>query len=321
MKALRHALIGVSGFVGSTIARQNSFDEIFNSKTIRGARGKHFADVVCAAAPGSMFEANRLPESDECRIGSLINDLAQLRADYFVLISTIAVLDNFDAGYDEGVDNFQQSLAYGRNRRRLEEFCITHFDNVLVVRLPALFGSGLKKNFIFDIMNPMPSMLTVERLQKLSCDLPSKLQTVLTDIYALDERLGLMVIDREALERTGLRSAFDEAIAGHALNAINFTNPETRFQYYDLSRLWSDICVARREGLEIIHLATEPVTAKDVYQALIGEKMPSTDARIHREDMRTRHADLWGRTGPYISAADEVIERLCVFYQAERRIV
>ncbi|MFE0236532.1 hypothetical protein ACFW0F_21555 [Brucella anthropi] len=62
------ALIGFSGFVGSTIAEQTSFDEIFNSRTIRQAHGKRFGDVVCAAAPGSMFEANRFPEEDGRRI-------------------------------------------------------------------------------------------------------------------------------------------------------------------------------------------------------------------------------------------------------------
>jgi hypothetical protein len=315
------ALIGFSGFVGSTIAEQTSFDEIFNSRTIRQAHGKRFGDVVCAAAPGSMFEANRFPEEDGRRIDALIDDLSRLIADRFVLISTIAVFDSFDAGYDENAGNFQQSLAYGRNRRRLEEFCANHFSNTLIVRLPALFGRRLKKNFIFDIMNPMPSMLTSDRLQELRSDLPSKLRIALSDIYTYDENLSLMVIDRAALERSGLRREFEGAISGHALNAISFTNPETCFQYYDMLRLWSDICTARQEGLNVIHLPPEPVAARDVYKALIGQEMPSTNARVHKEDLRTRHGDLWGRAGSYLAGSDEVLKRLGAFYRAEKSAV
>ncbi|KAB2777319.1 hypothetical protein F9K99_19590 [Brucella anthropi] len=300
---------------------QTSFDKKFNSRTIREAHGKHFAEVVCAAAPGSMFEANRLPEEDGQRIDALIDDLSKLVAERFVLISTIAVFDSFDAGYDESASNFQRSLAYGRNRHRLEEFCATHFSDTLIVRLPALFGHGLKKNFIFDIMNPMPSMLTADRLQELRSDLPAKLGIALADIYTSDENLGLMVIDRSALDRSGLRSAFDEAVSGHPLNAVNFTNPETRFQYYDMLRLWSDICTARQDGLKIIHLSPEPVPARDVYKALVGQEMPSTNARVHKEDLRTRHGDLWGRAGPYLAGVDEVLKRLGAFYRAEKQAV
>lgn len=317
----RSALIGFSGFVGSTIAEQSPFENVFNSRTILGAYGKRFGDVVCAAAPGSMFEANRFPEEDGRRIDALIDDLSRLVADRFVLISTIAVFDSFGAGYDERANSFQQALAYGRNRRRLEEFCVNQFSDTLIVRLPALFGRGLKKNFIFDIMNPMPSMLTSDRLRELGSDLPSKLRITLADIYTLDENLGLMVIDRVALERSGLRSAFDEAISGHSLNAINFTNPETCFQYYDMLHLWSDICTARREGLKVIHLSPEPVMARDVYRALVGGEMPWTNARVHKEDLRTRHGDLWGRTGPYLAGSDEVLKRLSAFYQTEKSAI
>lgn len=312
-----HALIGSTGFVGSTIAAQHDFSRQFNSRTIGDASGQRFSKVVCAAAPGSMFEANRLPEADDRRIDALIGDLARISAGQFILISTIAVFDRFDAGYDESATAFQTSLAYGRNRRRLEEFCIGHFDNVIVVRLPALFGAGLKKNFVFDIMNPMPSMLTVERLDELREHLPARLRPVLGDIYEQDERLGLMVIDRKALDESGLRTELDDAIAGHPLSSVNFTNPESCFQYYDMSRLWSDISIAEAAGLGIIHLAPEPLAAKDVYRALTGHDMPATSARVHREDMRTRHAALWGGTGPYIDTASNVLAGLRTFHGTE----
>jgi len=42
--------------------------------------------------------------------------------------------------------------AYGRHRRVLERFVEDHFDS-LIVRLPGLFGTGIKKNIIYDFMH------------------------------------------------------------------------------------------------------------------------------------------------------------------------
>jgi len=45
------------------------------------------------------------------------------------------------------------ATSYGAHRTKLEQFCRQQFPNLLVVRLPGLFGDGLKKNIIFDFMH------------------------------------------------------------------------------------------------------------------------------------------------------------------------
>ena len=156
---MRAALIGHTGFVGQTLAAQRAFSANFNSSNIQTIDGQAFDLAVCAAAPGSMFEANRQPERDRLAIDGLMARLGAMRARRFVLISTIAVLERFDGGATEDTAAFQTGLAYGVNRRRLEAFCADQFENCLIVRLPALFGPGLRKNFLFDLQNPAPSML------------------------------------------------------------------------------------------------------------------------------------------------------------------
>ncbi len=117
-------LIGNTGFVGSTLLRQTDFSHRFNSSNIDEiGDAPEFDLAVCAAAPGSMLEANRRPEQDMGKIQALMERLETVRARRFVLISSIAVLADFAAGYDEGNAAFQTEIAYGRHRRALEVFC------------------------------------------------------------------------------------------------------------------------------------------------------------------------------------------------------
>ncbi len=306
------ALIGSTGFVGGHLSAQHAFGAGYNSRTIGEAAGRAFDTVVCAAAPGSMMEANRFPDRDAERISGLIDQLSRLEARRFVLVSTIAVFADFTAA-DEDAGGFQETTAYGVNRRGLERACAERFDHCLIVRLPALFGTGLKKNFLFDILNPMPSMLGEAPLQILRERLPADLAALLDNLYRHDPALGLFVIDREALEATGRRAAFDEAVTALGLSAIQFTNPASRFQYYAMDRLWADIGVGLEHGLDVLHLSPEPLDAGRVFEAATGRPMPETGARLHREDMRTRHAGLWGREGGYISGADAVLSEVAAF--------
>lgn len=300
------ALIGHTGFVGQTLLRQRKFSAGFNSANIAASAGQSFDRAVCAAAPGSMFEANRFPDRDAAGIEALCQSLSKIRAKRFVLISTIAVLAQFDGADDETTQSFQTQLAYGQNRRRLEKFCAEHFQNCLILRLPALFGAGLKKNFLFDLMNPVPSMLPLPRFDSFVAALGPKA----AEAYRLDEALGMMVLDREALQASGNRSALEADVTAAGFSAVGFTNPASQFQFYQMSRLWADMQAGLAANLPVLHLAPEPVAAADVHQALLGRKMPETAARIHREDMRTAHAALWSRSGPYIADAAEVMAAL-----------
>jgi hypothetical protein len=312
-------LIGGSGFVGGTLRRQTTFSSHFNSKNIFEVQGQNFDTVVCAAAPGSMFEANKFPERDEKKVHDLIRQLSKVQAGRFILISSIAVLRDFAGGDDETTTSFQEELAYGQHRRELESFVENHFPSSLIVRLPALFGRGLRKNFVFDLLNPVPSMLTSNLLGELTSELDRTLATSLNGFVSLDAVTGMYKIDRAELNRSNHRLALEEAIIALGLSSVQFHNPETTYQYYDMRELWSDIQIALEKNLSHIHLVNEPIRASRIHEDLTGRTMPATAAPIHNENMQTRFSELWNSKGPYLRDQKTVRSRLKEFFDSERK--
>lgn len=315
---MRTGLIGATGFVGSALQRQTPFDARFHSRNVAEIEGQKFDCVVCAAAPGSMLEANTAPERDRAQIHGLIERLSKVQTDRFVLISSIAVLSDFAGRHVENTRDFQKDLAYGRHRRELEAFVEDHFASKLIVRLPALFGRGLRKNFIFDLMNPVPSMLTAEKCAILREGLGCDLSDWVGGLYTPDEATGLLKLDRASMNADTRRKGLEAAVGEMSLSATQFHNRATTYQYYEIERLWRDIVIASEAGLTRLHCASEPLKASVIHKRLTGKDMPETGARLHREDMHSQHAVFWGTSGPYLFDADATLDRLEAFFAGER---
>ena len=148
-----HGLIGYTGFVGGNLASQREYQALYNSRNFKEMAGKHFARLVCAGVSAVKWQANKDPEGDWLKIDALCEVFKQVTADKFILISTIDVYASHNA-MDEDFDNHNvENHAYGRNRLRFEDFCRSQFPECMIVRLPGLFGEGLKKNVIFDLLN------------------------------------------------------------------------------------------------------------------------------------------------------------------------
>lgn len=151
--ATQSALIGHSGFVGTTLLRQCAFDLLYRSTNISTIANQCFELVVCCGAPAQKWAANKDPERDLQNIESLIRPLRTIKAKTFVLISTVDV-HKAPIGVDESSEIDESSLhPYGLHRRYLEKFVESAFANHLIVRLPGLVGPGLRKNVIFDFLN------------------------------------------------------------------------------------------------------------------------------------------------------------------------
>ncbi|WFU38851.1 NAD(P)-dependent oxidoreductase [Bradyrhizobium sp. CB82] len=148
------ALIGHTGFVGSNLARDRRFGTLANSKTIGDLIGRRFETIVCAGVSATKWLANRDPEADRLGIERLKTVLETLTAEEFILISTIDVYPDPSQPLNEDATiNNVPSHAYGCHRLELENWVSSRFEKTRIVRLPALFGPGLKKNVIFDLLH------------------------------------------------------------------------------------------------------------------------------------------------------------------------
>jgi nucleoside-diphosphate-sugar epimerase len=155
------ALIGSSGFVGSSLLSQTSFDELYRSTNIEEIQGKSFELLVCAGAPAAKWKANADPEDDIENLRRLMRCLGTVTAQTTVLISTIDVYPEPFNVFEETSIETSQLHSYGLHRYHLEQFYVQRFPRAIVIRLPGLFGRGLRKNFLFDLLrNPGALHLT-----------------------------------------------------------------------------------------------------------------------------------------------------------------
>lgn len=314
---LHNALIGFSGFIGSVISKSESFNHRYNSKNIDEIKGRSFDCVICAAAPATMWAANLFPDEDKANLNRLIENISTIKAKSFVLISSIAVLDDMSAGYTEVNARYEQNKAYGLHRRELEEWVAGQFANCHILRLPALFGPGLKKNFIFDLLNPVPSFIKPDKFVTLAEDLTCIEMALLNQFYTFDEQLKMWGLARRHLQVAQERSTLEAAFGRIGFTARNFTNSASRFQFYNVQRLGTDIKRVIKAGLDVVNICSEPLEAAQICYELTGKTFSNNAPPLVKEDMRSIHADVFGGTAPYLYTCATVVEDLKKFFKAE----
>lgn len=214
------ALIGHSGFVGTTLQRQRAFGALFRSNNISDITAGEYETVVCAGAPAQKWIANSAPAEDRANIQRLIDNLEALRCRRFVLISTVDVF-GAPVGVDERTPVKIDGLhPYGLHRRMLEEAVERIFDEFLVVRLPGLVGPGLRKNVVFDLLNDnnLSSVDSRARYQfypmvNLWYDIDRALEAGLRLVHLTAEPVSVSEV---ALE--GFGRAFDNEVSSNPAN-------------------------------------------------------------------------------------------------------
>ena len=149
-----NAIVGYSGFVGSNLLQFYNFDFFYNSKNFIEAKNKTFDTLFFCGIPAVKWKANNNPEQDYKIIENIKSILKTVTINKIILISTIDVYEKVDKEFNEEyLINFNENHTYGKNRFLFEEYIKNNFDDYHIIRLPGLFGKGLKKNVLYDLIN------------------------------------------------------------------------------------------------------------------------------------------------------------------------
>ena len=223
---MNDALVGYTGFVGTTLLRSRSFSACFRSTDIDAIRGRSFDTIYCCGAPAEKWRANKDPLEDQARLATLTSALGDVTAARFVLISTIDVYPD-----PRGVDELSPidtaaSQPYGLHRFHLEEFCRSRF-NTNVIRLPGLYGHGLKKNAVFDLLSGRPvdgvpgnARFQFYDMSRLHADVERILTAGIRTVNVTAEPVAMNDVAREVFGRS-MPTAFSESAPSYDVRSIH----------------------------------------------------------------------------------------------------
>lgn len=293
-------LVGSTGFVGGNLMRSHNFDFAYHSTDIHEAMGKNPDLLVYAGVPAEKFLANQSPEEDFAQIQRAITQIKGINPKKIVLMSTVDVYSDFQDTREEKLPDPKELQAYGANRLYLEQWVREECSDYHILRLPALFGENIKKNFIYDLIHLTPSRLKKEKFLEL-CEKDN----FIADYYEEDSDGFYRCQDSKAC-----RGYFQKA----DFSALHFTDSRSSYQFFPLSLLWEQILKAISENIPCLNLATAPILASELYFAIEGKVF--TNEILEKPmayDMKSQYFPDgygWGK--------EEIMEKIIAFV-AEKR--
>lgn len=306
-------LVGYTGFVGSNIAAEHDFTWRINSKNKEESWGKKPDLLVYAGLRAEKFLANENPEMDMASIMEAMDQIKKIDPKKLVLISTVDVYkEPVHVDEDTPVD-LEGLLPYGANRYRLEQMVREMWEDALIIRLPGLFGKNLKKNFIYDYIHVIPTMLKKEKFQELAAK-----STLIEKAYRdlgngffkcnLTEKENLTAKEQYAIEE--LKQEFLHL----GFSALNFTDSRGVFQFYNLKNLWKDIQIALEKNIRLLNIATEPLSAAEIYQYLTKREFKNEIlSNPPFYDYKSQFAELFGGKNGYFADKETILNEIAEF--------
>lgn len=211
-------VVGANGFVGSNLVRLLSNAVPISRHDLNAGISINFDVVVVAAPSATKWLIDSNPHEDLVNVRNLASQVARIRTNQIIHLSTIDVFVNKTA--DSEISARSTAPGYGGNRALFEDLLLAGCSNVLVRRLPGLYGRGLKKNLIFDLMNRrLEHLLTYNPLseyQYMSVD--NALRLALDDRFRNIQTMNLTAHPLTAAE-----------IAGELRDFLSSTSPETHY--------------------------------------------------------------------------------------------
>lgn len=311
-------LIGYTGFVGGNLNNQIRFDKKYNSGNINDIKGENFDIIYCAGVSAVKWFANQNPKKDLLGINSLIENLKTISSKMFVLISTIDIYSEFGNIDEDTVPNIEKQDDYGKNRFYLENWVKENFENYLIVRLPALFGKGLKKNFIYDLLNPIPNTIVENKWKELKENLIEKDFIILEKSYVKDENNNYQFNKKIFLDD---RKKVEEILKNYGFTSLSFTDSRSSFPFYYLENLSKDIEIAIQNKINILNLSVEPLSCEEVANKILNLDLKNEilNKKPVHYDMKSKYFELYNGKNGYLYGKEETLKFLKEYIDQEKK--
>lgn len=102
-------------------------------------------------------------------------------------------------------------------------------------------------------------------------------------------------------------------------NRLEQINPHSEFQWYDLTRLWSDIQTINSQAIPLMVMATEPIATQEIQSYFFADLSIGSDPSpaVHY-NVRTRYGETLGGTHGYVMDRQQILSRMERFIQIYR---
>ena len=253
---MSNALFGYTGLVGSNILTKYKFDYLYNSKNINNSKYKEFDTIFICCIPAVKWIANKFPEKDSENIEYIKNIFKTIKANHVILISTIDIYDNINNKLNENtLIEYSNNHTYGKNRYLFELFIKEHFKNNNIIRLPALFGKGLKKNIIYDLLNNNNNINVISTNTSFQW---YNLEWLKTDIdICINNNIKECNLFTEPLETINILNLFDYDYNSNPKNIFN----------YDTQTIYSKFFTSNTNG----YIRNKDIVFNDIKEFIIRE--------------------------------------------------
>jgi hypothetical protein len=305
---MKTMLVGNTGFIGSNLCGQHTFDCMFHSSDIEHAYGLKPDLLVYAGVRAEMFLANQEPHKDLQLVCEAMENIRKIQPKQVVLISTVAVYKNTSDQAENSVLPILGLPFYGLHRYFLECWVQDNYRDHLIVRLPALFGKNLKKNFLYDYIHYIPYRLKKEKYMELA-----QQSIAIRQAYLPGEHDFYIYTPKDPWHQKQLKAEFKRL----NFSALNFTDSRSVYQFYCLDHLWQHILFCLNTGIKKINLVTEPIRVSELYKYLAGEIFCNElAAQPYNYDLKTIHSNALNGENGYIFNKQFILEEIKEFVNA-----
>jgi len=96
-------------------------------------------------------------------------------------------------------------------------------------------------------------------------------------------------------------------------NRVEMIDPRSQMQLYCVDNLYNDIQKAIDNNIEVINIAVEPITARDLAQGIFNKTLDEKEGDFFKTDMQSQYGKLYDSNNVYLYSKEAVMKEIREF--------